>query len=763
MMISSRRAGALASLMLASTAVANTNGADADSFTEVVVTGTRSEGRTAATSSVPIAVYDSDDLQASGFTDLGRVLDSISPAINMSHSQTSPSAANTRSITMKGMSPDQVLVLINGKRWQTSAVLVFNNAVGRGSAPYDLGAIPLSAVQRIEVLSDSAAAQYGSDAIAGVVNVILKSSTAGGSYTAQTGITDKGDGFNYDFSGSQGLRIGGGGHLTLSGDVRHQDATNRATADPRNGDHIDQQVGDPRALDFGVAADAGIPLTTSSDLFGSLLVSRRDSLSAPTFRLPGASVLYPEGYLPQVNPKIWNLTALAGLHTELGAGIRADLSNSYGYNSARFDVRDTANNTLGAASPTEFYSGTERYAQDTVNLTLRRGWADPLPGNIAAGLEYRHESYEISPGEPLSYEQGGAQGFPGFAPRIPVDNSRGDGSAFLDLEAQPFQRLTLGAAGRLDHYSDFGSAVTWKATARAEATRWLAIRGSIGTGFRAPSLQQEYFSSVVSQINATGALVRTGTYQIRDPIAQALGATGLTPEKSRNYSAGIVLHPLDTLLFTADWYEINVGNRIVLSDQLSGRAVSAVLIANGITDVQQVQFFTNAAHTRTDGYEISTSYSTSLGGDTSVAANVRYGQYHTTLLQLASNPVLPSLPLLGTISKGLLISAQPANKLTSSATLSHHALALTVNVDRFGPWVSAPLGALQSFGGKTLFDLIGRIDLTRKVSIRAGALNFTNVYPDLVKGASAIGLTYGDEAPFGVNGRSYFVALEVVN
>lgn len=758
-----------ASLLLASAAL-GCHGALAATVDEVVVTGTRGSGYAETKSPAPVSVYDAARLAASGYTDVGRAIEAIAPSINLSHSQTSPSAANTRSITMKGLSPDQVLVLVNGKRWQTSAVLVFNNAVGRGSAPYDLGAIPMSAVARIEVLSDSDAAQYGSDAIAGVVNIILKSNAAGGVDAVQAGLTDRGDGANYTVSASQGFAIGATGHLTLTGELRHQDITNRAVPDPRNGGRIDQQEGDPRALDIGVAADADYPLIASWDLYGSVIASRRDSVSAPTFRLPGSSVLYPSGFLPQVNPLIWNVTAIGGVKGDVGHGVKLDISNSFGYDRARFKVYDTANDALGAASPTQFNSGALEYWQDTANLTLSRDLADLImPGNLAGGLEYRAEHYAIAPGEPLSSQQGGAQGFPGFAPRIPVDNRRDAASGFLDLELDPIKALQLGAAGRYDHYSDFGDALTWKATARFAVTDWLAVRGAVGTGFRAPSLQQQYFSSVVSQITTAGALTRTGTYQVRDPIAVALGATPLKAETSRNYTVGFVVHPSPSFRLMADWYDVDVSNRIVLSNTLSGPAVSSVLVTHGVTDVQQVAFFTNAAHTDTQGYEVSADYAHALDHDTSLETTLQYGRYHTTLLHLATNPVLPTLPLIGgptaagRTTQGLLVSAQPLDKITSSATLTHGPIAGSVEVDHYGSWVSAPLGATQTFGGKTVADVSLRYAFTRQLSVTAGVLNVADVYPDLVKGGSAIGLAYGDEAPFGVNGRAYFVRLQVSN
>jgi iron complex outermembrane receptor protein len=250
---------------------------------------------------------------------------------------------------------------------------------------------------------------------------------------------------------------------------------------------------------------------------------------------------------------------------------------------------------------------------------------------------------------------------------------------------------------------------------------------------------------------------------VRDPIAEALGATPLKAETSHNYSVGAVLHPFDGLLVTGDWYEIDVANRIVLSNQLTGPAVSAILGAHGVTDVQQVQFFTNAAHTRTKGYEFTASYTRELGSKTTLDANLEYGQYRTALAGLAVNPVLPSLPLIAGTSQGLLLSAQPLDKLTSSVTLTHEPFAATFSVEHYGPWKSAPLGATQTFNDKTLFDLSGRFALTDTVWITAGVLNVTNVYPDLVIGGAALGLTYGEESPFGVDGRTYYLRVSLRN
>lgn len=739
---------------------------DAGNAETVIVTGTRVANYTQETSPSPISVYDAGELHTTGFTDLGQALEAVSPAINFPHSATTPSAANTRSITMRGMSPDQVLVLVNGKRWQTSAVLDFNNSVGRGTAPYDLGAIPLSAVDHVEVLQDSAAVQYGSDAIAGVVNIILKSNASGGLASAQAGITDQGDGASFAIGGSQGFALGEDGHLTLSVDIRHQDVTNRAGIDPRFG-RVTGQIGDPRAFDISAAIDAGYRLNEAWETYGSLVVSRRDSQSGAQFRTPTVSpALYPSGFVPQINPLIWDVTAIGGVRGELGDGFHLDVSNSFGFNNAHFDVKNTANAALGAASPRQFYSGSEQYWQDDIGATVSHDLSDIMAGgNAAAGIEFRDENYSIAPGEPLSSQQGGAQGFPGFAPRLPVDQSRTAFSAFVDISLNPLTWLTTDLAGRYDHYSDFGDALTWKGTARANVNEWLAVRGALGTGFRAPSLQQQYFSSVVSQINPAGTIVHTGTYQVGDPIAVALGARPLKAEQSHNYTAGAVLTPLAGLSLAADWYEIDVHNRIALSDTLTGAQVLAVLAGAGVTDVQQVQFFTNAVNTRTQGYEISANYATGLWDGASAEARFQYGQYRTTLQNLAPNPAIPALPLLGTTSRALLISAQPMDKITSSVTLNWAPVTATISVDHYGPWAAAPVGVIQNFSSKTLLNLTTGVDITDSIQVTGGIQNVTDQYPDLLMGAAVTGMgfTYGEESPFGVNGRSYFLRVSFKN
>ena len=745
------------------------DGGDAGSAEQIIVTGTRATGHTAANAAVPVDVIDAERLVETGYPDLGRALEFAEPAVNFPRAQTTPSSANTRPVTLHGLSPDEVLVLVDGKRWHDSAVINTNFAVGRGSAPFDLSTIPVSAIDHIEILPDGAAAQYGSDAIAGVVNIILKSNAEGGFVDAQGGITQQGDGKSIDGAFNRGFALDGGGHVTVSGEVGDQQSTNRAALDQRYG-RVTYGIGDPAQQDTNFAVTASYPVSiVAGELYGDLLVSRKDSSSAVTFGVPGTSPLYPNGFQPKVNPLLWDVGETVGLRGAVTGDLSFDLSNSFGFSYAGFTDIDTANASLGLASPTTFDAGSASYLQDVTNLTFNR----PLPGilaggNLAAGFEYRTESYALGRGEPASFAGSGAVGFPGFNPRIPVDNSRDAGAGFVDLELKPVDWLTLGGAGRYDHYSDFGGAPTWKASARAEATDWLAFRGSASTGFRAPSLQQEFYSSITTVANgADKSLVNVGTFQVADPIARALGAQPLKAESSHDYSAGMVVTPSPRLTLTADLFRTDIDNRIALSDALSGSGVTSVLDKAGITNVQQVAYFTNALKTRTQGYDLTARYSGDIDEATQYDLAFGYDRSPTSILGLTKNPALPQLALIGVHSRTLLTEAQPVDKLSASVTLDHDPFSGSVTATRYGKYIDAPILDPQNFSAKTIIDLAGSSRLSDRISLTVGILNVGDVYPDklqeLALAYKSFGnsFLYGEETPWGTDGRAFYARLRV--
>jgi iron complex outermembrane receptor protein len=727
---------------------------------DIIVTGTRSSGRSALQSSAPIDVVSGDVLASGGYADLGRALNFLQPSVNFARAATTATAANTKPITLRGLSPDQTLVLVNGKRWHANAVLNVNNSIGRGSAGVDLDTIPENAIERIEILRDGAAALYGSDAIAGVVNIILKSNASGGVGELMGGITEEGDGENGSASLSAGFGLGDDGHITVSALARHQEATNRAFIDQRF-NRVTYRIGDPKATVANLGLDLALPLG-GLELYGFGAITRKISNNGAGFRVPGFSPLYPNGFLPIIEPHIWDVGGTIGVRGEV-AGIKADLSQSYGYNKTDFRVFDTANVSLGLNSPTRFDSGGVTYQQYVTDLVLTKPLDRVLAGgNIAAGAQYRHESYAIRNGEPAAYFGLGADGFAGFNPRNPTDAGRDAYAGFLDVELRPVQALLLGGAVRYDHYADFGGKATWRGTARWDVANGLAVRGTIGTGFKAPSLQQQYFSAVAGALSA-GKLVTVGTLPVSDPVARALGATPLKPERSRSITAGVVVGPFRDFSFTADYFHIRIKDRIALSEQLGGAAVVAILTQAGITNFQQVRFFTNAIDTTTRGVEITARWQCEIGPDTHLAVAAGYGRFKTRLDTLRPNPALPSLPLLATKSILFATEAQPKDKFTLQTILTHGRIDTQVNVAAFGEYTSAPLAATQTFDGKTTVDLAIGYSLPGGFRLGAGVQNLFDARPDTVADQTAFiastggSFPTGEETPIGLNGRTYYV------
>jgi iron complex outermembrane receptor protein len=655
------------------------------------------------------------------------------------------------------MGPDQLLVLVNGKRRHAVATINSNNGIGRGTVPVDLNTLPIAAIERIEILRDGAAAQYGSDAIAGVINVVLRQDAKGSTTTAQGGMTERGEGATGILSERVGFKPGGDGFVVVTGEARYRDFTNSAETDPRVG-RVTQHDGDPRSLDLDLTTNAEAASPWGSVYgFGTFADRRVDTW--PLFRLPSvAPAVYPNGFLPQVREDMLDLGGTVGTRGSFGDW-HWDLSDTIGYNTADFDVSRTVNTSLGTTGPSKFDGGGVRYGQNLIDLTIDRDVSVLAGAHIAAGIEQRHEWYRMRAGEPLSYRGAGAQGFPGYNPPTPVAVSRSAFSAFLDSELRPIDSLELGVATRYEHYSDFGSKTTVKGSLLWHPIRVLSLRASASTGFRAPSLQQQYFSTVTSQLSG-GVLVNVGNFAATDPVARALGATPLRAETSDNYSGGIVLTPIEQFSFTADVYRILVHDRICLSESLTGPAVTAILLSHGINNASQVRFFTNTADTRTSGFEISAHWTQHLSADSLWALTAGYGKFDNRLTRLRQNPVLPQLPLLGLTSIESIVSANPANKLIVNGTLSWQRVHFGFDVSRSGSTRFANLGTVdQTFGPITAFDLTAGYDITRAVRVDFGVINVTDQFPDRLNATSNAkdGRVYLPFGGVGLNGREYFL------
>ena len=762
----------------------------ADEGNEIIVTGTRAEGRTRLDSASPVDVLSAASLQRQGTTELGAALAAVAPSIDFPRPAANDGTDAIRPATLRGLSPDQTLVLINGVRGHTSALLNTNGTVGRGSAAVDLNTIPVTALDRIEVLRDGASAQYGSDAIAGVVNLRLREAREGGGASVTYGFyntqIDTARGSRHTngeptvtASLWQGIGFGSDGFLTLSGEYTKREPTNRADYDPRvTPSRITGRYGDPEVDQYSIFANAGTSLGETFQLYGWAGYQNRESESAAFPRLPGvtsgysnAASIYPDGFLPLINSKSRDLNSAVGVKGEVG-GWNLDLNVSYGRNKIEFRTRNSANFSFGADTPTDFYDGALVYDQWVAGLDVARSFDVFQSLNVAFGVEGRREGYKIEAGELASYgyptpeyaggAAPGAQGFGGFSPRNEIERSRRNGSIYADVEAQVTDKLLLGIAGRAEKYSDFGSTVNGKLSARYDLADWLALRGTASTGFRAPSLQQQYFTQI-AQVVQNGVPVQTGTYPSVDPVARALGGLPLDAEKSTNLSAGFVVRAGGFDL-TVDAYRIHIRDQIGLSENISAgtpgtpsyNPAVAELLPSG---VQAARFFINGLASTTKGIDAVAHYRlrTAAAGsfDFTLAGNindVKVTRVPTTTSTLNPAPTLFARTRILSLEEGT-----PREKVTGTIDWSLDQLGALARVTYYGD-VTQP-GTTEAndvhTGRHAITDLELRYQATKGAQFALGVNNLFDVYPDRIIPANnstgVLGFPY--YSPFGFNGR----------
>lgn len=756
----------------------------------VVVTGTRRFDRTAADSMSPIDVLTPQDLIGTGATDLATALRTLLPSLNFPQPSVSDATDATQPVQLRGLSPDQTLVLINGKRMHATGVLLTNGAQATGTSPVDVGAIPINAIDHVEVLRDGAAAQYGSDAIGGVVNIILKGGAKHGSVSVTGGQYGVGDGRTWNGGADGGFNLGDRGWVHLSANVRHQDPTNRAGPDNRYpGDPTFGTITFHYGLPLTKTKQAGInlqyDLTPSAQLYGFSLLNKRNVSSPGFFRAltsyakqyPAAVAQYPNGYLPVENSAIRDDQEMLGLRGKIGEW-HYDLSYGNGGNHWKLITSNTWNYSLGANSPTKFYIGTLTNRDNLFNADFSRDLQMPglgVPVTVAWGLEYRKETFVIKHGDAASYACGpvlgsngapscGGQVFPGFEPTDAGSNSRNNRSIYLDLESDLTDKLSAGLAVRNEHYSDFGNTTSWKVSGRYSFTDTVAARATVSTGFRAPSLQQEYYSSTGTNflnIGPGGTLVpvQLRTFPVNDPAAKALGSQPLKPETSRNYSFGLVLTPSNGLYATLDFYQIDIDNRILLSGNLTGSAVHAYLSSVGFTDVDGGRFFTNAVSTRTRGADLVVTYPWQLRGSAiKFTTGMNYNK--GSILKIAPNPPQLglaglSLPIITRQKEGDLTVGTPRTKIFLAADWTMNRWTVHTQATRYGEWTA--LGTTPStdttYGAHVLLDLSLNYATPSGWTYTLGGANVTNVYPP--KTTSSY-LPYVQTSPFGFNGSYYY-------
>ena len=770
-----------------------------DEGQDIIVTGTRAQGRSRLDSVAPVDVLSGASLQRQGTTELATALATVAPSINFPRPSANDATDAIRPATLRGLSPDQTLVLINGIRGHTSANLNTNGTVGRGSAAVDLNTIPTVALDRIEVLRDGASAQYGSDAIAGVVNLRLREARSGGGAQVNYGFydtqVDTARGSRHvtgehtvTASAWQGIGFGSDGFLTVSGEYLKRQPTNRADFDPRvSPTRVTGRYGDPEVEQFTSFVNAGTSLTDTLSLYAFGGYQDRDTRGAafPRVAASNASAAtlrqlslagFPNGFLPIINTKSKDINSAVGLRGTV-SDFNVDLSLSYGRNTVDFRTLHSANYAYGSASPRNFYDGAVAYDQYVAGLDVTRKFDVFQSLNVAFGIEGRREGYKITPGERASYDYPagatdavagsapGAQGFGGFAPRNATKRNRGSGSVYLDVEAQLTDALLVGVAGRAEEYSDFGSTANGKFSARYDVAPWFALRGTVSTGFRAPSLQQQYFTQVASVVT-NGVPILTGTVPSTDPVGRALGGLPLEPEKSTNISVGTVIRAGGFDL-TVDAYSIRIRNQIGLSENIAGTFSPAVASLLAPFNVSAARFFINGLASTTKGIDAVAHYrwrTESAGAfDFTLAGNINtidVTRVPTSTATLNPAPTLFARSRILTLEQGT-----PGEKITGTIDWSLDKLGALARVTYYGD-VNQP-GTVSTAdvhtGRHAITDLELRYAAPKGAQIGLGVSNLFDVYPDRQSAANnstgVLGFPY--YSPFGFNGRYLYARVGI--
>ena len=771
----------------------------ADSVDDIVVTGTRVQNRSRLDSVAPVDVVTAETLQQRGSTELATQLAATVPALNFPRPSATDGTDSIRPATLRGQGPDQTLVLVNGVRRHATALVNTNGSVGRGSAAVDLNAIPSTAIERIEVLRDGAAAQYGSDAIAGVLNLRLRkaasgggaSVTYGGYRTDYTGFYGGGkdlkDGEALTVAGWQGFGLGSDGFLTASVEYRDRARTNRSDIDPRfSPAEVRGAQGDPESKDLAIYLNAGKPLGAGWEAYGWVGYQTRDASAAAFYRTPTDNAqnpaytsgrVYPNGYLPYILTDTTDWTATGGLKGQAG-GFDIDINLGYGKNKIDFSAENTLNPSLGPTSPTKFYAGSLAYDQLVFGIDASRaydvGFYAPL--NVAFGLEARRESYQIGAGEPGSYQRGtflniggtdlnwGSRGFTGFTPANEVDKDRNNVGVYVDLEGELVENFTASAALRYENYSDFGDNLSGKLAARYDFTPSFALRGAISTGFRAPSLQQQYFTQTAI-LYISNVPYETGTFPSVSPVGVALGGTPLEAETSTNYSLGLVYRK-GAFELTADAYRIDIKDRIILSETLTGSATAAAgTNARAIFDLLQpygataARFFINGVNTETTGLDVVARYRvlSDVGSlDFTLAANVN--DFDVTKTPETRSGILPTpVSLFARQATLRFEEGTPPWKTVFQTDFTRDKLGGTFRVTGYGD-VLAP-GATEAtdlkLGVGVVVDVEARYQLSDRLTFAVGADNVLDEYPrqSLRANNTSGAFPFSNFSPYGFNGR----------
>ncbi|WP_347051686.1 TonB-dependent receptor [Flavobacterium olei] len=788
-------------------------------LSDVVVVGSRNAKRTVVNSAVPIDVINVKEVTTqSGKIEINQLLQYVAPSFNANKQSGSDGADHVDPASLRGMGPDQTLVLINGKRRHQSSLINLFGTRGRGNTGTDLNAIPAASIKRIEILRDGASAQYGSDAISGVINIVTNDNVdeltgsvtygvfnthAKGEFLPGTPNTKgyrldlNGNGNSYgkdqDFDGGSvrvaanyGTKIGSkGGFVNITGEFLNKNKTLRPAYDFRKG------FGDAEMTGVNLFANLTIPIADKTEFYAFGGSNFRDTDAYAFTRNDGERVVesvYPGGYTPRITSKINDNSVAAGIRTETSGGWKLDLSNTFGKNKFQYDIKGTINASLEENSPLEFDAGGHSLLQNTTNFDISKNYDSVLSGlNIAFGSEFRVEKFEIFAGEEGSYttydtngqpitdpttqsaptvpnpdydptdpessptipRPGSSQGFPGYSPANEVNKDRTNFSLYADAELDVTEALMFNAAVRFENYSDFGSTVNGKLASRLKLSDHINLRGSVSTGFRAPSLAQIYYNLRFTNFNSSGA-TEVLLAPNDSPVTRAFGIQKLNEEKALNASLGFTASFGD-FTATIDGYYIKVKDRIVLTGYFDASALNL--------GVSEAQFFVNGVDTSTHGLDLVLSWKKKFGESQLGATLV--GNINDMKIDNVQNGTLDEATFFGKRERAFLLASAPDNKFGLNLNYSRKKFDAGLAFTRFSKVVLVDYADEDDvYNPRLITDLTVGYQLSKNLKISVGSNNLLNVYPtkqDEQGNTEAGG--YWDAVQMGFSGAYYYARL----
>jgi len=763
---------------------------------EIVVTGNRAKPRTVLDSPVPVDNIGVQELKQSGQDTFDQMLAYKVPSFNSANQAISDATAHFDPADLRGLGPSRTLVLINGKRKNQSAQIYLNGTPGKGEVGIDLKSIPTAAIARVEVLRDGASAQYGSDAIAGVINIILKEKSEYAEVTAKTGITSEGDGFNFGTDFNTTFSIGEKGHVNFTAGYYTQELTNRAgspgtadlPSDPQqnwvdwatNNPELGMIVGQPDLTKTDVMANVTYPISDDVEFYTFHGFTKRDGRSFAYYRAPywrsdveASEFLTPaesfEGYHPTFEVDVKDNISVAGLKFVL-AGFNTDLSLTYGRNSVDYTVNRSVNRDYLADhgwSPRTFHPGGYAFSNVIGNLDFSKVINDQV--SLSFGFESKKDIYQANEGDPFSYYGGGSDSFAGIKPSEAGEWDRTSFAAYAGLDYDITEAFLIGGAVRYEDFSDFGSNTSWKLNGRYKIGNTTAIRASASTGFRAPSLHQRHIT--LSQYIIVPGFADPqlqGTLANDNPAVVALGVPNLSAETSDNFSFGATSKLNSNLSLSVDLYNIKVKDRVLFSSQIKSidgnldgsDQVEQILLDN---DVLAVQFFINAVNTKTTGADIVLNYKGDSGFSASLAANFNKTEIDGAIANPATLEA-GGYEIFNRREAGRITDARPKNKILLGLAYKGDKFNVALNNTSFGEvtvFDDVDPNLDQVHSSKIVTDLILGYNFDDKFSVSVNANNLFDVYPDVLdenlRSAGGRFLYSSEVTQMGFKGANYSV------